>query len=161
MTVVLRVCVAAAAVLWWFFAADWLTDNTGYHLALVFLGTSIAAGVLHGVAWWRFHRIARLIKTAEAEGLAAPGSELVAVNQRFRFAVRVLESLWVVGLGVLICISINHPGIQTNANYQRFVLTYFVGSIVLTGYLTWRDLRVLQRVQRIDAEARAAQFGSP
>lgn len=150
----------AGAAAWWFLGYNWLLQQPpGYRMASAFITVAVAAGSLHFIAFLRFHRMARLIRQAERAGVAAKGSELVAVNQRFRYTTRTLEALWVVGLGVLGLLAVADPSIQLSPNYGRYVLTYFFGSVILTGYLTWRDLAVVRAVQQIDAEARAAQFG--
>lgn len=158
-TFAIAFCSLWLAVAWWFPGYAWVTkEEPGYRLAGAFIAVAILAGAFHLVALLRFHRMVQLISAAEDDGLAAEGSTLFAANQRFRYTVRVIESAWVIGLGLLLLLSVSHPAIVKDPNYGRYVLSYFFGSIVATAYLTYRDLWVLGVVQRIDKDARGAQL---
>lgn len=71
---------------------------------------------------------------------------------------RAAESLLVFTIGILAILSVTHPVIAFNKNYTRLLLTYLVGSVLLTGFLTIRDLwviNVVKKVAKVDQDAAA------
>lgn len=149
----ITVIAIALGLLWWFYGYNWAIKPHTYRIGGIFLAVVLAAGAFHVEALWKFHKMVKVVQAAEDAGMIGKGSTLFAVNQRFRYTVRVLEGLWVFGIGVLAIISVHYPKLETNPNYGRFVLSYFIGSIALTGYLTYRDLHVLRVVRAMDVGA--------
>lgn len=107
----------------------------------------------HITALRRYSKQARLVKTAEARGHIEQGSTLVAQNQRYRYVVRSVMAVFGVCLGGLGFYAVGHPAIALNPIYGWTVLGYFYVTEALTGWLTVRDLRVLDRIGLIDAWA--------
>lgn len=138
-------------LVWWFVVADWTVVPGTYRIAALYTGAVVIAAWFHWRALLRFHRMVKHVRREEALGQASAGSVLFAENQRFRYIMRAIESLIVFTIGVIAFISVKHPEIALNKEYQRLIITYFVGSILVTGYLTIRDLVVLDRVRKINA----------
>lgn len=146
------VCLAAA-LLWWFPGYDWAVKPHTYRIGALFTAVVIVAGAFHVEAFRKFHQMAKVVQAAEDAGMIGKGSTLFAVNQRFRYTMRVIEAAWVLGIGVLAILTVHYPKLALNPNYGRFVLSYFIGSIAMTGYLTYRDLHVLRVVRAMDVGA--------
>lgn len=142
--------VLALLPVWWLIVADWIATPRSYRGGLFYTGVVLLTFGFHIRAFWRFRKMVKLLKLEERAGIAPPGSAYFATNQRFRYAMRLLESCVVLAIGVLAIISVHDPKIVYNPNYTRLVLTYFVGSILLTGFLTVRDLWVLNVVKKIN-----------
>lgn len=121
-----------------------------YRLAFCYLAVVFGALCLHVTALRRFHRMTVTIRKAEKAGLAEQGSTLFAANQRFRYAARCVEALWLAGLGALLILEVHHPALAAHKGFGWFVLTYIIGPPLLTGYLTFRDLRVASSVNKAD-----------
>ena len=64
---------------------------------------------------------------------------------------RSVEAIVVLTIGVLAIVATYNPAVQFSPNYIRLVLTYFIGSVLLTGFLTIRDLWVINRVKELNA----------
>jgi hypothetical protein len=62
---------------------------------------------------------------------------------------RAAESVVVLVIGILAVVATYNPTVQYNPSYIRLVLTYFIGSVLLTGFLTIRDLWVLNHVRKL------------
>lgn len=137
---------------WWFWVVDWAVKPGSYRIASLYTGAVVLAAIFHYRALIRFHRMVRYVRREEALGRASKGSILFAENQRFRYIMRAIESATVLTIGVVAFISVSRPEIALSHWYQRLVITYFVGSILITGYLTVRDLIVLDRVKKINAQ---------
>lgn len=147
---VIQTALVVLGLSWWFLLSDWFSRQGSYRLSVLYGVIVVVASFFHVVAFQRFARMVRVIRDDEKLGYAEEGSTLFALNQRFRYATRVIESAWVLGLAIIGIISVHHPTLLANPNYTRFVITYFVGSVVLTGYLTYRDLHVLNMIRKID-----------
>jgi hypothetical protein len=140
----------AFLAVWWFIISDWLVaDPRSPRVGLVYTGVVLASSAWHYRALYRFDRMTRRLRKEERAGLAAPGSTTFAANQRFRYLMRGIESIIVLAIGILATLSVYHPSIATNPEYTRLVITYFIGSVALTGYLTIRDLWVLNKVRQL------------
>lgn len=152
-----RLGVAALLALlagWWFWGADWFARPRTYRLSVLYIVVVLASGGLHARALYKFWGMVRSIRVAEHMGDLDPGSTAYANNQRFRYMVRMIESLVVLTVGVTTVVAVRHPGVELNKNFARLVLTYFVGSVAATGYLTWRDIMVykVMNAKRVAAE---------
>jgi hypothetical protein len=134
---------------WWFYVIDWIA-RPGYRISIIYTSIVLVAAVLHARALLRFHRMVRHIKIEERLGETKPGSTLFAVNQRFRYLVRIIESAVVMIIGILGLLSVHNPHIILSHNYIRLIITYFVGSVAATGYLTLRDLQVINQIRRLN-----------
>lgn len=140
-------------VAWWLYGIDWLDKPGSYRISVAYTVVVIVAAVVHGRALWRYNRMVRQVRKEEEKGTIEEGSTLFAANQRFRYIVRILESAMVLGLGVVGIIAVKHPAVALNPNYTKLFVTYLMGSVAVTGYLTFRDLRVLQIMRKIDNAA--------
>lgn len=137
--------------LWWFYGADWLVNKPqSPRVGWTYIAVVIVSSVWHFRALYRFNKMTRMLRAEERAGIAPVGSTTFAANQRFRYLMRSIESVLVFILGVLIIISAYRPKVATNPNYLRLILTYFIGSVLLTGFLTIRDLWVLNTVRKIN-----------
>lgn len=139
--------------LWWFVFVDWLDGNPrSPKIGIFYTSVVVFSSFWHIKALRRFNKMTRLLRAEETAGLAPAGSTTFAANQRFRYAMRVAESVIVFAIGVLAIASVYHPKIALNTNYTRLVITYFIGSILLTGILTIRDLWVINKVKQLADE---------
>lgn len=145
--------VSVLVVVWWLWVAEWLNKPQSYRLVTAYLVIGIISAGFHTRALFRFIRMVRNVRKDERLGLAEPGSTVFAINQRFRYTVRVCESALIVAVSALGILSIKDTGLRTSHTYIRLVVTYLVGTVVLTGYLTIRDLRVVNFVRRVTDEA--------
>jgi hypothetical protein len=141
---------------WLMWGATWFDKPGTYRLVLLYLICGLLVFPFHIYATFRFNRMVRNVHKDERLGLADPGSTTFAVNQRFRYIARTIEATLIIAVSVLGILALNNKGVRTSHNYIRLVVTYLVGSVVLTGYLTWRDLRVINIIRdksRDDAAA--------
>lgn len=136
------------AVWWWFYLVDWTVKPRTYRIGILYGAVVVFASVFHLRALIRFSRIANHIQDEERAGVAPPGSTTFAMNQRFRYIMRTTESLFVLAIAVLTILGVPFPRLIADVNYGRLVITYFIGSVALTGYLTMRDLWVLDSAKR-------------
>lgn len=137
----------AALMLWWFYAIDWLIVPGTYRTATAYLCVVLVSSCFHVHAFARFVKMTRRIRRAEMLGAVEPGSTLFAANQRFRYFTRLCEATVMMTVGILGLVSVHHPGVSYNPSYVRLILTYLIGTIAVTGYLTYRDLKVLNVVR--------------
>jgi hypothetical protein len=153
---------AVLCFVWWVTIVDYALarpgDTSNHHSVYVFLGLVAVSTPLHVWAYRKFNRMLQITRRAEEAGLAERGSGLFAENQRFRYLVRTLESCYLIVLSGLAFYASEHPAFLLNRNYGKFVLTYFFGTIMATAYLTYRDLRVLECLRKMDRETRAARL---
>lgn len=147
--VILTIVELVVFVIWWFYIADWISKPRTYRGGIFYICAVVLTLGFHIRAFLRFNRMTKLLRLEEATGDTPPGSTIFAANQRFRYAARLVESCVVLLIGVLAIASVSNPTIQLNKNYFRLVITYFVFSILLTGYLTFRDLLVVDRVKKL------------
>lgn len=144
---------AICLVSWWFWGAQWVAKPMTYRLPVVYGASVVISATLHVYALGRFIRMVRAVRVEEELGLVEAGATLFARNQRFRYAIRVVESSIVFCIAVVAFMSAHDPQrFAHSATYLRLVLTYFVGSIVATGVLTLRDLQVINWARRRDRE---------
>jgi hypothetical protein len=141
--------VAAVFAVWWFFIADWLISPHSPRAGVFYVSVVLITAAWHLRALYRFNKMTRLLRSEEKAGIAPPGSTTFAANQRFRYAMRAAESVVVLIIGILAVVATYNPTIQYNPSYIRLVLTYFIGSVLLTGFLTIRDLWVLNHVRKL------------
>lgn len=141
--------IVAAFILWWVYGVEALSPPHSPLAGIVYTSVVVFAGAWHVKAVIRFSRMTKLVRMQEHAGIAEPGSTSFAANQRFRYTMRVLESIVVLAIGILSIVAAYHPSIQLNPNYFKLVITYFVGSILLTGILTIRDLWVLDAIKKL------------
>lgn len=153
---VVRLVLLAALGYGWWELAPWLQKPGSYRLVVAYLIIGVVAGTLHLYALWRFHRMLLNVRRDERLGLAEPGSEMFALNQRFRYAARSMEALLIVTVSLLGIAGLSDTGLVRTKIYIVTVVTYLVGTVVLTGYLTWRDLRVINFIRRQAAEDAAS-----
>lgn len=142
------VATVGGLAVWWFYVADWISKPQSYRLPVVYISCVVITAVLHVNALTRFIRMVRTVRLEEKLGAVEPGATLFALNQRFRYLIRVTESMVVLVVGVVLAISISHPKVAMHHWYARLIITYFVGSIVATGVLTLRDLQVINWSRR-------------
>lgn len=150
---VVGLCVAAAilAALW--IGYGWLITPQTYQLPIIYACVGVATAVVNVVALRRFHRMYTLILNAEQQGLAEPGATLFSANQRFRYFVRAVESAWVLGLAAIILLEVSNPSLGTQKVIGWFIVSFFIGAPMLTGYLTIRDLHVVNTLRAHDTRA--------
>lgn len=147
------VVTAIGLVLWWFWGAQWVAKPTTYRLPVVYGAAVVTSAALHVYALGRFIRMVRAVCKEEELGLIEPGATLFAKNQRFRYAIRVVESSIVFCIAVVAFLSAHDPQrFAHSPTYLRLVLTYFVGSVMATGVLTLRDLQVINWARKRDQE---------
>lgn len=145
-------------LVWWFIGTDWISKPRSYRGGGFYTAVVVLTGGFHLRAVVRFHRMVKLLRLEESAGVAPPGSVYFALNQRLRYVMRAAESLLVFTIGILAILSVTHPVIAFNKNYTRLLLTYLVGSVLLTGFLTIRDLwviNVVKKVAKVDQDAAA------
>lgn len=141
----------ALFVYWWFVVADWIATPHSPRAGIFYLCVVIFSSSWHFRALRRFSKMTRLLRAEEKAGIAPPGSTTFAANQRFRYLMRSVEAIVVLTIGVLAIVATYNPAVQFSPNYIRLVLTYFIGSVLLTGFLTIRDLWVINRVKELNA----------
>jgi hypothetical protein len=144
--------VLVVVALWWFIIVDYFiarpNHKPNYHLPILLLVIVLVTCAWHVRALYRFHKMTKAISQEEILGDAPPGSTVFAANQRFRYFMRTIESMVVLVVSIIIFVAVSSPSIAVNHQYSRLVITYFVGSILITGYLTFRDLRVVNHVKK-------------
>ena len=140
------ILVAAAA--WWLWGVDWAAKQGSYHAVLLYMVLGVVGGCLHAYALYRFNRMLKNVRADERLGLAEPGSTAFAYNQRFRYIMRSMEAVLIITVSVFGIISLHNQGFARSPLYIRTVLTYLIGSVAITAYLTWRDLRVINAVKK-------------
>lgn len=136
--------IVVVAILWWFYGADWISKPGTYRVGIAYGVVVFGALVFHLKALIEYAHMVSVTREAEKAGVLDAGAILYALNQRFRYAARALESTFGVGLVALTIIQVHHPVILANPNYARYVLTYFFGTVVMTAYLTIRDLQLVR-----------------
>lgn len=141
----------AFCAVWWLYLARYMIRPRSYWPVVVWLTVAVIAGFWHARALIRFTRMVNAVQRDEHLGIAEAGSTLFAVNQRFRYAVRAVENAFALVLGGVGLYAVGHPGLALRPWYAELTLTFFIGSIAATGYLTIRDLRVVDRVQQAAA----------
>lgn len=141
--------IVVAFIVWWVWGVEKLSPPHSPLAGIVYTSVVLFAGWWHVKAVIRFSRMTKLIRMQEHAGIAEPGSTSFAANQRFRYIMRVGESVVVLAIGILAILATYYPEIQLNPNYFKLVISYFVGSILLTGILTIRDLWVLDAVKKL------------
>lgn len=137
---------------WWFWGVDWFAKPLSFRLPVLYGAAVVVTACLHGYALGRFIRMVHAVCKEEKLGLIEPGATLFAKNQRFRYAIRCIESSIVFVVAIIAFLSVNHPKIATHPVYTRLVLTYFVGTVLATGVLTLRDLQTINWARRRDRE---------
>jgi hypothetical protein len=140
--------IACCAVAWWLWGVSWVDQQGTNHAVLLYLILGIIGGMLHFYALYRFNRMVRNVRKDETLGLADSGSTGFALNQRFRYIMRSAEALLIITVAVFGLIGLQNTGFVRTALYIKTVFTYLIGSVVVTAYLTWRDLRVINMVRK-------------
>lgn len=148
--IVWAVVVTAILLFWWFYVTDWISRPRSYRAGVFYVCCVLLSSGWHLRALVRFNRMVKVVRREELAGTSPEGSTLFAANQRFRYAMRSIEAIVVLTIGTVAILSVKNPSLQLNKNYIRLVLTYFIGSVLLTGYLTVRDLVVIDRVKKLN-----------
>lgn len=73
---------------------------------------------------------------------------------------RCFEGALLIAIAVVLIIGVTHPALLVNKHYGRLVITYFLGTIALTGYLTIRDLIVIDIVKKFSQRDEAFLKGA-
>lgn len=94
-----------------------------------------------------------LLRAMEGRGTVVKGTEIVAVNLRVRYAIRIVLAIMGILIGVGGILGVYDHALGESTIFTGIVLSYFFGSEIATGYLTIRDKRVIDRLMRIDAAA--------
>lgn len=141
--------IVAVILVWWFIVADWLNSPHSPRAGIFYTAVVLISSGWHLRALYRFSKMTQRLRKEERAGLAPPGATTFAANQRFRYLMRALESVVVLAIGILAIVAAYRPEVTLNPNYIRLVLTYFIWSILLTGYLTMRDLWVINKVRAL------------
>lgn len=150
------VAIIVCAIAWWRWGVDWAAKQGSYHAVLLYLILGTVGGCLHFYALYRFNRMVKNVRKDEVLGLADAGSTGFAINQRFRYLMRSAEALLIITVSVFGIISLHNVGFARSPLYIRTVFTYLIGSVAITAYLTWRDLRVINMVRRQSSADAAA-----
>lgn len=141
--------IAGCAVAWWQWGVSWADKQRTNHAVLLYLALGIIGGILHFYALYRFNRMVKNVRKDEALGLADPGSTGFALNQRFRYLMRSIEALLIITVAVFGLVGLHNTGFARTPIYIKTVFTYLIGSVAITAYLTYRDLRVINMVRRL------------
>jgi hypothetical protein len=144
------VLVMAGVVAWWSWGVNWADQQGTNHAVLLYLVLGLIGGVMHFYALYRFQKMVNNVRKDERLGLAEPGSTGFAINQRFRYLMRSIEALLIVTVAVFGFISLHNVGFARSPLYIKTVFTYLIGSVAITAYLTYRDLRVINAVRKVD-----------
>jgi hypothetical protein len=72
--------------------------------------------------------------------------------------VRTIEAIVILIVALLGSLAVSDTGVRTSPYYIRTVITYLLGSVAVTGYLTLRDLRVINEVRDATDEDAAALY---
>jgi hypothetical protein len=110
----------------------------------------------HVTVYRLYDKQLHLVQQIEAEGGIETGSTLVAVNQRVRYLIRILLSVFGILIGIGGIYGVYNQGFGQSVAFGVSVLAYFYLSEAATGYLTIRDKRVIDRLLEIDDERLAA-----
>jgi hypothetical protein len=104
----------------------------------------------HVTVYRLYDKQLQIVKRIEAQGGIEDGSTLVAINQRVRYLIRILLSVFGILIGIAGTYGVYNPSFGNSVVFGVLVLIYFYGSEAATGYLTIRDKRVLDRLLEID-----------